>query len=118
MDDKSAIATLEPFRDEYGRDYKRGWRGCSSGEALLHACAVALNTAYEYYSDPYDGQQHPLEDLAGLTEAIARNNLSYTIAQAFSVFISHAWKLEEKQLLMLASWSRSLANAAQERRPV
>lgn len=118
MLDEATLVALEPFRDERGRDYRSGWRGCSSGEGLLHECAVALNEAYEYYSDPYAGERHPLYDLADLTEAFARNNLSFTLAQAFSVFISHAWKLDEEQILMLASWSRSLAKAAQERRRV
>jgi hypothetical protein len=116
--DKATLAALKPFRDEYGRDYRRGWSACSSGEALLHECAKALNGAYEYYSDPIVGKRHPLEELAELTEAFARNNLSFTIAQAFSVFIAHVWKLDEEQILMLASWSRSLAKAAQERKPI
>ena len=117
MDQRSGSRGLPPFFDDYGRNYKTGWSGCSTGEWHLHECAKALGEAAEYYSDSTTyGQQHPLEHLAQLTRSIAVNTLSFKLAQTFAVFAGHAWRLDDEQLLMLAGWSEELARTIQERK--
>lgn len=104
------------FCDEYGRDYLAGWSGCSTSEEMMHACAVALNDAAEHYSDPSTAEMHPLHYLALLTWFLTDNALSCELAKAYAIFAQHAWRLDNEQIDRLASWSASLAQAAQAKR--
>jgi len=104
-----------PYRDEAGRDYLRGWDGCSTGEELLHECAIALKELADYYADPVH-DEHPLYRLGFYVQAIANNDLSEEQAKAFAVFVGHSWRLDRNQLMMLARWSQLLGIAIQKRK--
>ena len=104
------------YCDEAGRNYLRGWRGCSTGEQLLHECAVALKELADYYAAPVPGREHPLYHLAYYIQAIATNELSEEQAKVLSVFVRHAWRLDRNQLMMLARWSQLLGISIQQQR--
>lgn len=105
-----------PFCDDGDRDYLRGWRGCSTGEALLHECAVALNDVADYYSDPVANGQHPLYQLAFVVRGLTDNSLSEEQAKALSVFVRHAWRLDRDQILTLVRWMELLGDSIQARK--
>lgn len=105
-----------PFCDDGGRDYLRGWRGCSTGEALLHECAVALNDVADYYSDPVASGPHPLYLLASHVRGLTDNTFSEEQAKALSVFVRHAWRLDRDQLLTLVRWMELLGDSIQTRK--
>ena len=104
-----------PFCDDGGRDYLRGWGGCSTGEALLHECAVALKEVADHYSDPVANGQHPLYQLAFLVRGLTDNSLTEEQAKALSVFVRHAWRLDRDQLLTLTRWLELLGDSIQTR---
>lgn len=117
MDEKDmTTAGLEPFCDKYGFDFRLASGGYSTGQALIHECALALDKAADWYSDPSSQPMHPLAYLAALTRAIARNGLSDELAQAYSVIARHAWRLQQADLNMIANWAQTLADQAQSKR--
>lgn len=105
-----------PFCDDGGRDYLRGWGGCSTGEALLHECAVALKEVADHYSDPVASGQHPLYLLATHVRGLTDNTFTEEQARALSVFVRHAWRLDRDQLLTLVRWMELLGDSIQARK--
>lgn len=105
-----------PFCDDGGRDYLRGWGGCSTGEALMHECAVALNEVADHYSDRVASGQHPLYLLASHVRVLTDNTLTEEQAKALSVFVRHAWRLDRDQLLTLVRWMELLGDSIQARK--
>jgi len=104
------------YCDEAGRNYLRGWGGCSTGEQLLHECAIALKELADNYADPVSGTEHPLCDLAFHVQAIANSGLGEEQAKALAVFVRKLWRLDKNQLMMLARWSQLLGLAIQQRK--
>ncbi len=114
FDDETWHLVENAYCDEAGRNYLVGWGGCSTGERHLHECAVVLKEVADYYSDPVPrGQQPPLDYLAAWVKTLAANDLSEEQAKAISVFVSHAWRLDRNQLMMLARWAQLLSRSIQ-----
>lgn len=103
----------KPYCDEAGRDYLRGWNGCSTGQELLHECAVALKEVADYYGDPVASGQHPLYLLASYVRGLTDNEFTEEQAKALSVFVRHAWRLDRDQLLTLSRWMQLLGESIQ-----
>lgn len=106
----------KPYCDDGDRDYLRGWNGCSTGEALLHECAVALKEVADYHGDPVASGQHPLYTLAAYVRGLTDNTLTEEQAKALSVFVGHAWRLDRDQLLTLVRWLELLGDSTQTRK--
>lgn len=105
-----------PYCDDGGRNYLRGWSGCSSGEELLHECAVALHEVADYYSDPVASGQHPMYLLTSYVRGLTDNEFTEEHAKALSVFVRHAWRLDRDQLLTLVRWMELLGESIQNRK--
>jgi hypothetical protein len=105
-----------PFCDDGGRDYLRGWGGCSTGEALLHECAVALKDVADRYPDRAASGPHPLYVLATYVRGLTDSTLTQEQAEALSVFVRHAWRLDRDQLLTLVRWMELLGDSIQSRK--
>ena len=90
--------------------------GCSTGEALLHECALALKEVADYHGDPVASGQHPLYALATYVRGLTDNTLTEKQAKALSVFVRHAWRLDRDQLLTLVRWLELLGDSIQSRK--